>query len=263
MIMIRCALIRGAVALLAAPVAAAAQAAAPAPPGTSDWALCQSAIRATERATRIPAQLLGAIGLVESGRPDPAARSVLPWPWTINVGGQGHFFASKADAITAVQTLLAGGTRSIDVGCMQVNLLYHPDAFASLDLAFDPQANVAYAARFLGQLYGQTRNWPVAAAAYHSQTPELGADYERRVLAAWPLAPRFVPPAMLPAAVASTIYTPEFARKLAQDAADRAARLAWMHGGAALAGKKPSTRPATVQLTAARPPFRSVLRTSD
>ena len=152
----------------------------------------------------------------------------MPWPWTINVGGQGHFYAAKTDAIAAAQSLLAQGIHSIDVGCMQVNLQQHPDAFASLDTAFDPEANVAYAARFLNQLYRQTGDWPQAAAAYHSQTPAIGAEYERRVMAAWPLAAQFgshIAPVAAPLqAVVSAIYTPEFARRLTQDAADRAAR---------------------------------------
>ncbi len=35
---------------------------------------------------------------------------------------------------------------------MQVNLGYHPEAFASLEAAFDPRRNVAYATRFLLEL---------------------------------------------------------------------------------------------------------------
>ena len=80
----------------------------------------------------------------------------------------------------------ARGIQSIDVGCMQVNLMHHPDAFPSLDMAFDPQANAAYAARFLKELYAQTGDWTKATALYHSATPELGAEYQRKVLAVWP-----------------------------------------------------------------------------
>ena len=109
-----------------------------------------------------------------------------PWPWTINAEGQGAFFESKAEAIAAVRALQARGVRSIDIGCMQVNLMHHPDAFATLEQAFDPRANVAYAARFLTSLFGQAGTWPRAAALYHSATPELGAEYQRRMLAVWP-----------------------------------------------------------------------------
>ncbi len=155
--------------------------------------LCQSAIAAAQAASRLPKGLLAAIGLVESGRPDPAAGgAVRPWPWTIDAAGQPTFFASKEDAIAAVQALQARGVASIDVGCMQVNLMHHPQAFASLDLAFDPTLNAAYAARFLTQLYGQTRDWASAAALYHSATPEIAGAYQERVLEAWGVPP--IPP---------------------------------------------------------------------
>jgi hypothetical protein len=146
--------------------------------------LCPQAIAAAEQAHAIPARLLAAIGRVESGRPDSSG-AVLPWPWTINAEGQGRFFDSKAEAIAAVRALQAQGVQSIDVGCMQVNLMHHPDAFASLDQAFDPMANAEYAAGFLRRLYAQTNNWPEAAAQYHSATPGLADDYRRKVMMAW------------------------------------------------------------------------------
>ncbi len=151
------------------------------PPGL----LCRAAIAAVERTARMPDHLLAAIGRVESGRPDGGSGEWHPWPWTINAEGQGAFFESKAEAIAAVRALQARGVRSIDVGCMQVNLMHHPDAFASLEQAFDPPANVAYAARFLTSLFGQTKSWPKAAALYHSATQELGDAYRRQVEAAW------------------------------------------------------------------------------
>lgn len=147
--------------------------------------LCRPAIAMAEAGAAIPPRLLSAIGRVESGRRGADGR-LAPWPWTINAEGQGHFFDSKAEAVAAVRALQARGVRSIDVGCLQVNLMHHPDAFASLDAAFDPGANAAYAARFLAQLHDQLGTWPKAAGAYHSQTPELGEDYRNRVLAAWP-----------------------------------------------------------------------------
>ncbi|NVN29527.1 transglycosylase SLT domain-containing protein [Endobacter medicaginis] len=147
--------------------------------------LCHMATAAAERSNGVPDQLLDAISRVESGRLDSATATMRAWPWTINAQGIGHFYASKAEAIAAAQQFRAQGIQSMDVGCMQVNLMYHPDAFASLDQAFDPQANALYAAHLLTQLFAQTGSWPHAAAAYHSQTPELGNDYQRKVLEAW------------------------------------------------------------------------------
>jgi hypothetical protein len=145
--------------------------------------LCRAAIATTERNTRIPDAFLSAMGRVESGRPEDGV--VSPWPWTVNAAGTGHFYASKAEAVAAVRAFLASGIRSLDVGCLQVNLFYHPDAFTSLDQAFDPAANAAYAAKLLMDLFAQTGSWPRAAAAYHSQTPALGTAYLQKVLEAW------------------------------------------------------------------------------
>jgi hypothetical protein len=104
----------------------------------------------------------------------------------VNAEGQGYFFDTKAQAVAAVRDMQARGIRSIDVGCAQINLMHHPDAFPNLETAFDPQANASYAARFLTELHAPSGDWQKAAALYHSATPELGDDYQRKVLAVWP-----------------------------------------------------------------------------
>jgi hypothetical protein len=155
-------------------------------PMQDPWRQCRQAIRSAERVAGMPDQLMAAIGHVESGRPDSQG-VIQPWPWTINAEGAGHMYDSKADAIAAVKALQARGVQSVDVGCMQVNLMFHPNAFVSLDQAFDPVANANYAARFLTELYGQSHDWNQATALYHSATPELGADYQRKVAAVLPV----------------------------------------------------------------------------
>jgi hypothetical protein len=155
-----------------------------APPDDSQ--ICRAAVRQAERGTAIPPQLLAAIARVESGRRDPQTGNFGPWPWTINAEGQGRYFRTKAEAVAEVRGLQARGVRSIDVGCMQINLLHHPTAFASLEEAFDPFANARYAARFLQELQATRNNWTQAAANYHSNTAEFAAAYQRRIMAAWP-----------------------------------------------------------------------------
>jgi hypothetical protein len=81
--------------------------------------------------------------------------------------------------------LQARGVRNIDVGCMQVNLHYHPDAFASLEEAFDPAANVAYAADFLVELRREARSWTRAVGQYHSREAIRGNGYRAKVFKAW------------------------------------------------------------------------------
>jgi hypothetical protein len=196
-----------------------------------DATACVAASAAVQRASRLPPRLLNAIGIVETGRIDPFRHVLAPWPWSVNANGEGHMYDSKSQAIAAVLQFRAAGIDSIDVGCMQVNLHHHPDAFASLEEAFDPFANTAYAARFLAQLFEQTGSWPTAAAAYHSQTPSLGEPYEARVMAAWPDAGRYGG-AALPLVVVDPdhVLTPAFRARLRADAALRATREAAMHG---------------------------------
>ncbi len=149
-----------------------------------DWQACQRAGTVAERQFDLPPGLLLAIGKVESGRGGPGGAAA-PWPWTIDARGQGSFFASRDQAVQATRSLLAAGVGSIDVGCFQVNLHYHPQAFASLEEAFDPLANALYAAGFLRALHARLGSWPQAVAAYHSSTPALGLPYGERVLASW------------------------------------------------------------------------------
>jgi hypothetical protein len=148
-------------------------------------AMCETAIANAEAQTNLPAHVLGAIALRESGKIDPESGRARPWPWTINYLGTGHFFATKQEAIAAVQDIQAGGGQSVDVGCMQVNLMHHPEAFANLEEAFDPAINANYAGRFLSSLFGAFGDWGTAIAAYHSRTPGLGEPYRDQVVASW------------------------------------------------------------------------------
>jgi hypothetical protein len=150
---------------------------------------CEVAGSAAEQRFGLPAGLLLAVGRVESGRWDPALRRVAAWPWTIDVAGAGRLFGSAAEAIAATAALRGGGTGlrvgNVDVGCFQISLLHHPNAFATLDQAFDPTANADYAARFLLDLRARTGSWPAAVAAYHSADAARGEPYRALVYAAW------------------------------------------------------------------------------
>ncbi len=147
--------------------------------------LCTRPLPRYERQYGIPTHLLSAISSTESGRYHKGLNIKVPWPWTINAAGKGYFFSSKQEAIASVNKLRAQGIKSIDVGCMQVNLLHHPQAFASLDEAFDPEHNVAYAASFLRSLYQETNSWKEAAADYHSRTHSRGTEYAGHVYNSW------------------------------------------------------------------------------
>jgi hypothetical protein len=164
---------------------AAAAGAARKDDGKGAWRLCADAIAAHERTQRIPRHLLAAIAIAESGRWDAGREVKAPWPWTVNAEGEGRFYDTKAQAVRAVSELRVRDVRNIDVGCMQINLLHHPDAFADLDQAFEPVSNVSYGARHLKALFGETRSWQRATGRYHSATPKRARAYRLKVVKLW------------------------------------------------------------------------------
>jgi len=146
---------------------------------------CTRALPRYERSHGIPGYLLLAIASTESGRWHDKLKATLPWPWTINADGKGYFYPTKEKAIAAAKAFKAQGVHNMDIGCMQVSLLHHPNAFASLEEAFEPETNVAYAATFLRGLFDEAHDWQSAASAYHSKEPYSGAEYYSRVYGQW------------------------------------------------------------------------------
>jgi hypothetical protein len=147
--------------------------------------VCATHAAVQEQANRIPPGLVLAVALAESGRWLAEDQTTKPWPWTVTSGKDSFYLPSKSAAIAKVRELKAGGRTNIDVGCMQINLHYHPKAFASLDEALDPDANVAYGTRFLKKLRMQTRSWGKATAFYHSQNRARGIAYRSKVYKFW------------------------------------------------------------------------------
>ena len=147
--------------------------------------LCIEATRAAERSQQLAPHLLGAISLAETGRWDRAHRASFAWPWTVMAEGRGRYLPSKAAAIAEVMKLQARGVKNIDVGCMQVNLHYHADAFDNLNEAFDPESNANYAAAFLRGLKDEVGTWKDAVAYYHSRDDRRGDAYQGRVYDLW------------------------------------------------------------------------------
>ena len=146
---------------------------------------CTNYLPRQERQYGIPVHLLAAIATTESGRYQSQLGMSLPWPWTINVEGKGYFYDTKEEAVAAVKDFQGRGFKSIDVGCMQVNLHHHPKAFASIEEAFDPAYNIAYAAGFLKRNFDEEGSWRKATADYHSHTSVFGDPYAGLVFNHW------------------------------------------------------------------------------
>jgi soluble lytic murein transglycosylase-like protein len=134
-----------------------------------------------ENRYNLPKDILHSISLQETRKPHSRHQIGVVWPWTINVEGKGFHFKTKKDAVRFAKDQLKKGKASIDVGCMQINLKYHPDAFASLDQAFSPRKNIAYAAQLLKSHYERVRNWDKAVGLYHSSTHDRASNYQASV----------------------------------------------------------------------------------
>jgi len=146
---------------------------------------CRQATSVTEKNYRLPKRLLNAISLTETGRWHNKKREIIAWPWTVYSEGRGRYLPSKRAAIAEVRKLQAKGVKNIDVGCMQVNLYWHPEAFGSLEQAFDPIVNADYAGKLLKKLQRTSRSWNIAVAHYHSQTKKYNVPYRKKVMKIW------------------------------------------------------------------------------
>jgi len=135
-----------------------------------------------EKKFNIPSNTLHSIALKESGKKHKTHNLRVVWPWTVNIEGKGYYFNTKREAVNFVRKQIIRGRESIDVGCMQINLRHHLEAFNSLDQAFEPSNNVRYGAEFLRSKYDQLKSWHKAIAHYHSATHSLGFKYKQDVV---------------------------------------------------------------------------------
>lgn len=130
----------------------------------------------------IPPRILYAVARTESGLMLTTG-AIRPWPWTLNVEGQGQRFATRAQALQAIQAHLAAGKTSIDIGLMQVNWYWHREALKEPWTALDPYYNLRTGARILRDHYQQSGDWLTAIGRYHAPgNPVWARAYRARVI---------------------------------------------------------------------------------
>ncbi len=141
-------------------------------------ATCDAAIRRVERRYGLPEGLLLAVGRTEAALSTGTADPIV-WSLTINAEGMPMRFGSARLAAQAVRRLQEEGVRSIDTGCLQVNLKHHPQAFERVEDAFDPDINADYGGRYLLRLYRESGAWDAAVGRYHAgrARPEAARRY--------------------------------------------------------------------------------------
>ncbi len=127
----------------------------------------------------VPSTVLYAVALQESGIRRNGR--IVPWPWSLNVAGQSHRFATRADACAGLQQAMRSTQHTrIDAGLGQINLGYHQQRYASPCDLLDPYRNLAIAAEILKEQHTTGEDWLLAIGRYHRPAGgEPAARYRR------------------------------------------------------------------------------------
>jgi len=154
--------------------------------GTTAGADVPSAYAAVATRHDIPPALFYAIALTESGRSIEVLKARRPWPWTLNIAGEGSFYPDRIAAWRALDEALINGQTRVDIGLMQVNWRYHGARLENSWLAMEPAHNLEVAAEILRECYAKRRDWWASVGCYHAPNhAERAARYTARVRAAW------------------------------------------------------------------------------
>lgn len=129
--------------------------------------------------------LLYAIAMQESGRYDPHAERLEPWPWALNVDGKGYFFADMTEVWDALAAFLQEQPKHVGISLVQVTWPFNPDILWDPYTALDPATNLSLGARILRDCYDRLGDWWQAVGCYHSPTPKIALAYRQRVHRHW------------------------------------------------------------------------------
>lgn len=124
----------------------------------------------------IPSGLLLAISQVESSLQ----------PWAVNLNGKSYYPETRKGAERLL--LNKDGTHRkghTAVGCMQLAVRWHKQAFETSYHMLEPAANVDYGAKFLKSLYKRYGSWKEAIKHYHGGTVLENKVYFTKVKRRW------------------------------------------------------------------------------
>jgi hypothetical protein len=115
----------------------------------------------------VPPEVLYTIAKVESNFKSKIG--VYPWPWTLNIKGKGHFFATRDEACSAaLDGLKTHGKYGVDIGLTQQNWGWVASQhYAHPCDALSPNDNLNTAALTLRKCFDKEGDWIKAAGCYH------------------------------------------------------------------------------------------------
>lgn len=118
------------------------------------------------QAAGVPSHVLYGVALTESGT--RLSHGIRPWPWTLNIAGEGFRFKNRQAACTALLSAIEMvGAKRVDAGLGQINIGWNGHYFNTPCEALDPYKNLRIAARLLRGHYDDTGDWVRAAGKYH------------------------------------------------------------------------------------------------
>ena len=126
----------------------------------------------------LPGVVLFAVARTESRRMTPLG--VRPWPWTLTIEGEGHYYPSSVTALTAAQQALERN-QQLGVGLMQIEWRVHHARFDGLDEALDPWTNLRVGAQLLKAYAEEQGSLWAGIGRYHSAHADLAQRYQARV----------------------------------------------------------------------------------
>jgi hypothetical protein len=97
----------------------------------------------------IPSEVLFAVSLQESGTTMNGRRDFAPWPWTLNISEEGHYFHTHDDALAALEQQIAANNRRVAVGMFQIHLRFNGHRVDDVRTLLDPATNLRIAAKVL------------------------------------------------------------------------------------------------------------------
>ena len=139
------------------------------------------------KAANVPADILYAVALAESGRSYKGV--LLPWPWTLNVEGRSIYCESQSEAIILAADAI-NRKQLVDIGLTQVNWRWHRQRFSHVDDALVPMLNLKAGAAILREQFEVSGDWWQAVGRYHdpgqdSESLDSAENYRQRVKRLW------------------------------------------------------------------------------
>ncbi|HYM31319.1 MAG TPA: transglycosylase SLT domain-containing protein [Candidatus Cybelea sp.] len=131
---------------------------------------CTEQAVAVERERNVPAGLLHAVALVESGH------NGKPHAYALRIARRAYYPPDRDAALKQLRNGKSGFVRQANVGCMQISLADYGWAFRPSDAILDPAANVRFAAEYLVDWKDQYGSWTAALSRYQG-----GSAIERRI----------------------------------------------------------------------------------